>query len=239
MVVPAKINIFLLLGIVKVPIPLELSMKSVLFLRRYKVRYNKETGECQLEISMTFADDAGEYSIVARNQQGEVSASAQLLEEDEYEVYMKQHQEVTYRTEISTQYVQEPKVAEVAPIIAMTEYDKEQILIRKKMGKSSVMMKTVTEEQEYHISAFEERLIKEIEFRIIKITLEELLEEDGEVMSMDFSQDESIEPGFDSAVKSYRILEGRVAAFHCKLSGYPLPKVSNYTLKQADLIRQH
>uniref|UniRef100_A0A4W3IQ64 Ig-like domain-containing protein n=1 Tax=Callorhinchus milii TaxID=7868 RepID=A0A4W3IQ64_CALMI len=48
---------------------------------RYKVRYNKETGECQLEISMTFADDAGEYSIVARNQQGEVSASAQLLEE--------------------------------------------------------------------------------------------------------------------------------------------------------------
>lgn len=30
---------------------------------------------------MTFADDAGEYSIFAKNQLGEVSASASLLEE--------------------------------------------------------------------------------------------------------------------------------------------------------------
>lgn len=48
---------------------------------RYKVAYKKDTGECKLEISMTFADDAGEYSVFAKNQLGEVSASATLLEE--------------------------------------------------------------------------------------------------------------------------------------------------------------
>lgn len=48
---------------------------------RYKVAYQKDTGECKLEISMTFADDAGEYSVFAKNPLGEVSASAFLLEE--------------------------------------------------------------------------------------------------------------------------------------------------------------
>lgn len=43
--------------------------------------YNKQTGECRLVISMTFADDAGEYTIVIRNKHGETSASASLLEE--------------------------------------------------------------------------------------------------------------------------------------------------------------
>lgn len=48
---------------------------------RYKVAYKKETGECKLEISMTFADDAGEYSIFIKNSHGEASASASLLDE--------------------------------------------------------------------------------------------------------------------------------------------------------------
>lgn len=48
---------------------------------RYKVSYKKETGECKLEISMTFADDAGEYTIVVRNKLGEASATVSLLEE--------------------------------------------------------------------------------------------------------------------------------------------------------------
>lgn len=48
---------------------------------RYKVAYKRDTGECKLEISMTFADDAGEYSVFAKNPLGEVWASAFLLEE--------------------------------------------------------------------------------------------------------------------------------------------------------------
>ncbi|KAG7233684.1 hypothetical protein INR49_006721, partial [Caranx melampygus] len=74
---------------------------------RYKVTYKKETGECRLEISMTFADDAGEYSIFIKNPHGEASASASLLEEEEYEAYMKQH-DVTYKAEVTTTVVQEP-----------------------------------------------------------------------------------------------------------------------------------
>lgn len=85
--------------------------------------------------------------------------------------------------------------------------------------------------QEYQISSFEERLIKEIEFRIIRITLEELLEEDGEEMMLDISTEESIEPGFVSTVKSYRILDGMGVTFHCKLSGHPMPKVSNICIR--------
>lgn len=80
--------------------------------------------------------------------------------------------------------------------------------------------------QEFHISSFEERLIKEIEYRIIKTTLEELLEEDGEEkMAVDISESEAIESGFDIRIKNYRILEGMGVTFHCKMSGYPLPKV--------------
>lgn len=43
--------------------------------------YKRETGECKLEISMTFADDAGEYTIIVRNKYGEASATVSLLEE--------------------------------------------------------------------------------------------------------------------------------------------------------------
>lgn len=57
-------------------------LTSLLFCSiRYKVAYNKETGQCKLEISMTFSDDAGEYVVFARNKLGEASASAVLLNE--------------------------------------------------------------------------------------------------------------------------------------------------------------
>ncbi|XP_062971718.1 titin isoform X23 [Cynocephalus volans] len=199
---------------------------------RYKVSYNKQTGECKLVISMTFADDAGEYTIVIRNKHGEISASASLLEEAEYESLMKSQQEMLYQTQMTT-FVQEPKIGETAPGFVYPgyekEYEKEQALIRKKMAKDTVMVRTFIEDQEFHISSFEERLIKEIEYRIIKTTLEELLEEDGEEkMAVDISESEAIESGFDLRLKNYRILEGMGVTFHCKMSGYPLPKIAWY-----------
>uniref|UniRef100_A0A8D0VAP5 Ig-like domain-containing protein n=1 Tax=Sus scrofa TaxID=9823 RepID=A0A8D0VAP5_PIG len=199
---------------------------------RYKVSYNKQTGECKLVISMTFADDAGEYTIVIRNKHGETSASASLLEESDYESLMRSQQEMLYQTQM-TAFVQEPKVGEIAPGYVYSEYEKEyekeQALIRKKMAKDTVMVRTFVEDQEFHISSFEERLIKEIEYRIIKTTLEELLEEDGEEkMAVDISESEAIEAGFDLRVKNYRILEGMGVTFHCKMSGYPLPKIAWY-----------
>ncbi|NXO00169.1 TITIN protein, partial [Rhinopomastus cyanomelas] len=198
---------------------------------RYKVSYKRETGECKLEISMTFADDAGEYTIVVRNQHGEASAMVSLLEEADYEAYIKSQQEMMYQTQMTT-YVQEPKVAEVAPAISYgdfeKEYEKEQALIRKKMAKDTVMVRTFIEDEESHISSFEERLIKEIELRIIKTTFDELLEEDGEAMMVDISESEAIEPGFDIRLKNYRTFEGTGVTFHCKTSGYPLPKIAWY-----------
>ncbi|XP_045698023.1 titin isoform X1 [Phyllostomus hastatus] len=198
---------------------------------RYKVIYNRQTGECKLVISMTFADDAGEYTIVIRNKHGETSASASLLGEADYESLMKS-QEMLYQTQM-TAFVQEPKVGEIAPGFVYSdyekEYEKEQALIRKKMAKDTVMVRTFVEDQEFHISSFEERLIKEIEYRIIKTTLEELLEEDGEEkMAVDISESEAVEAGFDLRVKNYRILEGMGVTFHCKMSGYPLPKIAWY-----------
>ncbi|KAF6361715.1 hypothetical protein mRhiFer1_009942 [Rhinolophus ferrumequinum] len=198
---------------------------------RYKVSYNKQTGECKLVISMTFADDAGEYTIVIRNKHGETSASASLLEEAEYEALMKSQQEM-YQTQM-TAFVPEPKIGEIAPGFVYSdyekEYEKEQALIRKKMAKDTVMVRTFVEDQEFHISSFEERLIKEIEYRIIKTTLEELLEEDGEEkMAVDISESEAVEAGFDLRIKNYRILEGMGVTFHCKMSGYPLPKIAWY-----------
>ncbi|NXD37078.1 TITIN protein, partial [Copsychus sechellarum] len=198
---------------------------------RYKVSYKKETGECKLEISMTFADDAGEYTIVVRNNLGEASATVSLLEEADYEAYIKSQQEMMYQTQM-TAYVQEPKVAEVAPPISYgdfeKEYEKEQALIRKKMAKDTVMVRTFAEDEEFHISSFEERLIKEIELRIIKTTLHELLEEDGEEMMVGISESEAVEAGFDLRLKNYRTFEGTGVTFHCKTSGYPLPKVAWY-----------
>ncbi|NXA32886.1 TITIN protein, partial [Eudromia elegans] len=198
---------------------------------RYKVSYKRETGECKLEISMTFADDAGEYTIVVRNKHGEASATVSLLEEADYEAYLKSQQEMMYQTQV-TAYVQEPKVAEVAPPISYgdfeKEYEKEQALIRKKMAKDTVVVRTFVEDEEFHISSFEERLIKEIELRIIKTTLDELLEEDGEEMMVDVSESEAVEAGFELRLKNYRAFEGTGVTFHCKMSGYPLPKIAWY-----------
>lgn len=108
--------------------------------------YKKETGECKLEISMTFADDAGEYSVFVKNPNGEVSASASLLEEgtgdrkellelrstkalitsasmfpEQYEAYMKQH-DLTYKTEVTTTVIREPSVI-------VTQMEQKQITI--------------------------------------------------------------------------------------------------------------
>uniref|UniRef100_A0AAZ1XXF4 Ig-like domain-containing protein n=1 Tax=Oreochromis aureus TaxID=47969 RepID=A0AAZ1XXF4_OREAU len=173
---------------------------------RYKVAYKKETGECRLEISMTFADDAGEYAVFAKNQLGEVSASASLLDEEEYEAYMKK-QEAMFKTEV-TSIVQEPKVGDIPPVTVTT------------MEKI-----TIISGQEFHLSVIEQRIIQEIELIIMKISYREIVTEDGELM-VTATETEAVQPAFDTPVKSYRIMEGMSVTFHCKMSGMPLPKIA-------------
>lgn len=44
-------------------------------------------------------------------------------------------------------------------------------------------------------------------------------------MMVDISESEAVEAGFDLRLKNYRTFEGTGVTFHCKTSGYPLPKV--------------
>lgn len=78
--------------------------------------------------------------------------------------------------------------------------------------------------QEFLISAFEERIIQEIELRIMRITYRELVTEDRELM-VTAADDEAVQPAFETPVKNYRIMEGMGVTFHCKMAGNPLPKV--------------
>lgn len=78
--------------------------------------------------------------------------------------------------------------------------------------------------QEFLISAFEGKLIQEIELRIMSITYRELVTEDRELM-VTAAEGEAEQPAFDTPVKNYRIMEGMGVTFHCKMSGRPLPKV--------------
>lgn len=63
---------------------------------------------------------------------------------------MKSQQEMLYQTQM-TAFVQEPKVGEIAPGFLYSEYEKEyekeQALIRKKMAKDTVMVRTFVEDQ--------------------------------------------------------------------------------------------
>lgn len=74
------------------------------------------------------------------------------------------------------------------------------------------------------MSAFEERIIQEIELRIMRITYVELVTEDGELVVTAAEQD-ALQPAFHTPVKNYRIMEGAGVTFHCKMGGNPLPKV--------------
>ena len=78
--------------------------------------------------------------------------------------------------------------------------------------------------QEFLVSAFEERIIHEIELRIMRITYSELVTEDGE-LTVTVAEEEAMLPAFDTPVKNYRIVEAMGVTFHCKMAGAPLPKV--------------
>lgn len=44
-------------------------------------------------------------------------------------------------------------------------------------------------------------------------------------MMVDISESEATEAGFYLRLKNYRTFEGTGVTFHCKTTGYPLPKV--------------
>lgn len=63
----------------------------------------------------------------------------------------------------------------------------------------------------------------------MRITYRELVTEDGELI-VTATEDEAVQPTFDTPVKNYRIMEGMGVTFHCKMAGMPLPKVLDLKL---------
>lgn len=151
---------------------------------------------------------------------------------------MKQH-DVMYKTEVTTTVIQEPPV-----VVSQFEMEQKRITTPMSVVSEKVClhwMPTVYWHhagqklqcshyfvclQEFLISAFEEKIIQEVELRIMRITYRELVTEDGEVM-VTAAEREAVQPAFDTPVKNYRIMEGMGVTFHCKMDGKPLPKVPN------------
>lgn len=149
---------------------------------------------------------------------------------EQYEAYMKQ-QEVTFKSEVTTTVIQEPTVfvsqTEQRQVTTPVSVVSEKVRSlwtswrRQRRHRINVALPVL---QEFLISAFEGKIIQEIELRIMSITYRELVTEDRELM-VTAAEGEAEQPAFDTPVKNYRIMEGMGVTFHCKMSGRPLPKV--------------
>lgn len=167
---------------------------------------------------------------------------------EQYEAYMKQ-QDATYKTEVvttTTAVVQEPaviitqyeleqrKVAAPAVTYIKTEkvcftlnrhkYVKSLLQILSQiLGTTSIFLL-----QELMVSTFEERIIQEVELRIMRISYTELMMEDGEQVTTEVVVESGgVQPAFHTPLKNYRIVEGMGVTFHCRMTGTPLPKVQS------------
>lgn len=143
---------------------------------------------------------------------------------------MKQ-QDVTFKSEVTTTVIQEPTVfvsqTEQRQVTTPVSVVSEKVRSlwtswrRQRRHRINVALPVL---QEFLISAFEGKVIQEIELRIMSITYRELVTEDRELM-VTAAEGEAEQPAFDTPVKNYRIMEGMGVTFHCKMSGRPLPKV--------------
>lgn len=152
---------------------------------------------------------------------------------------MKQ-QDVTYKTEVTAAVVPEPSVVAsqykmeqtrvTTPMSFVSEtvrsflkvYSQTFVVLHCDFISQSLLILYLL--QEFLISAFEERIIQEIELRIMRMTYRQLVTEDAELM-VTAADEEAVQPAFDSMLKNYRLMEGMAVTFHCKTAGNPLPKV--------------
>ncbi|XP_058908643.1 myopalladin isoform X1 [Kogia breviceps] len=77
-------------------------------------------------------------------------------------------------------------------------------------------------QQEYKISSFEQRLMNEIEFRLERTPVDE---SDDEIQHDEIPTGKCIAPIFDKRLKHFRVTEGSPVTFTCKIVGIPVPKV--------------
>uniref|UniRef100_UPI00358F2F78 titin-like n=1 Tax=Myxine glutinosa TaxID=7769 RepID=UPI00358F2F78 len=190
---------------------------------RYKMRSDARSGDYYLDISITFPDDAGEYICVARNKHGEAQASSLLLEKADYEAF-KKHGKLP---------VKQNGVATLKPLqvdtTAAAHLGSE--ILKHHQNKSAMKKMSVTspKEQGWSELAFEARLIREIEMRIVQQNLNKIIGEDSEQQPVDPAEDEgACEPRFESRMSSQEVEEGRPVILSCQVFGYPAPKMMWY-----------
>ncbi|CAM9554039.1 unnamed protein product [Lampetra fluviatilis] len=190
---------------------------------RYKTKFDAQSGECCLEISFMLADDAGEYTCVARNPHGETSTTVLLLNHSKYtHLHGDDYQAHLHQTGKANPVKNGIAPHAAPPATHMPEFPRAHTVLKK-------VPRPTVDRQDSCLSSFEERLMREIEYRLVGLSLEELLAEDGEGPPR-HSEDSgpSFEPAVESRLVSQRVQEGFPAAFFCQLSGHPLPKILWY-----------
>ncbi|XP_075389962.1 myopalladin isoform X2 [Tenrec ecaudatus] len=90
------------------------------------------------------------------------------------------------------------------------------------LGKKMNFSDTRSNQQEYKISSFEQRLMNEIEFRLERTPVDE---SDDEIQHDEIPTGKCIAPIFDKRLKHFRVTEGSPVTFTCKIVGIPVPKV--------------
>ncbi|XP_062957826.1 myopalladin isoform X2 [Cynocephalus volans] len=90
------------------------------------------------------------------------------------------------------------------------------------LGKKMNFSDVRSNQQEYKISSFEQRLMNEIEFRLERTPVDE---SDDEIQHDEIPTGKCIAPIFDKRLKHFRVTEGSAVTFTCKIVGIPVPKV--------------
>lgn len=90
------------------------------------------------------------------------------------------------------------------------------------LGKKMSFSDVRSNQQEYKISSFEQRLMNEIEFRLERTPVDE---SDDEIQHDEIPTGKCIAPIFDKRLKHFRVTEGSPVTLTCKIVGIPVPKV--------------
>ncbi|XP_042552408.1 myopalladin [Dipodomys spectabilis] len=90
------------------------------------------------------------------------------------------------------------------------------------LGKKMSFSDVRSNQQEYKISSFEQRLMNEIEFRLERTPVDE---SDDEIQHDEIPTGKCIAPIFDKRLKHFRVTESSPVTFTCKIVGIPVPKV--------------
>lgn len=156
---------------------------------------------------------------------------------------MKQ-QDTTYKTQVvttTTAVVQEPAVLVTqyeleqrkvaAPAVTYIKTEKVCFTLNRHKSVRSLLAwflgtTSTFAPQELMVSTFEERIIQEVELRIMRMSYTELVMEGGEQVTTEVVlEGTAVQPAFHTSLKNYRIVEGMSVTFHCRMTGTPLPKV--------------